>query len=103
MIYKSVSVAVDFQCEYNNIYNGIEADNVVISGENVSVDAENGKGKFTFTLKQYRDANFTETIQPNDATKLGSKIYFQLAMENPVSSLTYSLVGEDCSYVTINN
>ena len=63
-------------------------------GDSVEVDAGTEKGKFAFTLTQYKDGNLIETIAENDVTPLGSKLYFQLAMENPVSSLTYSLVGK---------
>ena len=94
IIYKSVSVAIDFQCQYDNTYNDIEADAIAITGNNIEVDAEDGEGKFTFSLQQYKDANFTVKAEPNDAIKLGSKLHFQLAMDNPVSGLTYSLVGE---------
>ena len=97
VIYKSVSVGIDFQCKYDNVYMGIKSDDIVVSGNNVEVEVEDGDGEFKFTLQQYRDANFTDTTQPNDVTQIGSKLYFQLAMDNPVSSLSYSLVGEDFS------
>ena len=82
------------QCNYDNVYNEIEATNVVVVGDNVEAVAQDGKGKFEFTLTQYKDVNLTDSITENDATSLGSKLYFQLAMENPVSRLTYSLVGK---------
>ena len=94
VIYKSVSVVIDFQCEYDNVYMGIKANNIAVSGSNVETDVEDGGGAFTFTLQQYRDSNFTVATQPSDVTKIGSKLYFQLAMENPVSGLSYSLIGE---------
>ena len=36
-----------------------------------------------------------DPLTENDATKIGGQLYFHLAMENPVSSLTYSLVGKE--------
>ena len=74
---------------------GIKANNIAVSGSNVETDVEDGGGAFTFTLQQYRDSNFTVATQPSDVTKIGSKLYFQLAMESPVSGLSYSLIGED--------
>ena len=103
VIYKSVSVAIDFRCEYDNIYKGIETNNIVVSGDNFETDVENGDGDFKFTLRQYRDSNFTDETQSNDITKLGSKLFFQLAMENPVSGLSYSLMGKDFSSEVENN
>ena len=63
-------------------------------GDTVEVDAGTEKGKFAFTLTQYKDGNLTEPIAENDVTSLGSMLFFQLAMKNPVSSLSYSLVGK---------
>ena len=97
VIYKSVSVDIDFQCQYDNVYMGIKSDEIVVSGNNVETEVANADGEFKFTLQQYRDANFTDTTKPSDATQIGSKLYFQLAMDNPVSGLSYSLVGEDFS------
>ena len=96
-IYKSVSVIIDFECGYDNVYNNIDASDVIVVGDNDEAVAQDGKGKFEFTLTQYKDVNLTDSITENDATSLGSKLYFQLAMENPVSRLTYSLVGKSFS------
>ena len=76
---------------------GIKSDEIFVSGNNVETEVANEDGEFKFTLQQYRNANFTDTTQPSDVTQIGSKLYFQLAMDNPVSGLSYSLVGEDCS------
>ena len=73
---------------------GFKANNIAVSGSNVETDVEDGGGAFTFTLQQYRDSNFTIATRPSDVTKIGSKLYFQLAMESPVSGLSYSLIGE---------
>ena len=86
-------MAIDFQCTYDNLYSEIEANNVVVAGDNVEVDAEDGEGKFEFSLIQYSDSNFNHTIEANESTPLGSKLYFKLSMNNPVSGLIYSLTG----------
>ena len=81
-------------CTYDNLYNGIEANNVVITDENIETDSKDGEGKFTFTLTQYSNENLNETIESTEVTTLGNSLFFQLAMDNPVSGLIYSLVGE---------
>ena len=106
-IYKSVSVTIDIKCEYDNVYNDIEAGGVVVAGDNIEVDADKGEGKFSFTLTQYKDGNLTEPLTENDKTKIGGQLHFQLTMENPVASLVYSLVGKIFSlilwYLEINS
>ena len=89
-----MSVAIDFRCTYDNLYNGIEANDIVVIGENVETDAKDGEGKFTFTLTQYSDEDLNDSIESTEVTPLGSSLYFQLAMDNPVSGLAYSLTGE---------
>ena len=84
-------MAIDFQCTYDNLYNEIEANNVVVVGDNIEIDVEDGEGKFEFTLIQYSDANFDQTIETDEITPLGSNLYFKLSMNNPVSGLIYSL------------
>ena len=62
-------------------------------GENVETDAKDGEGKFTFTLTQYSHEDLNDSIESTEVTPLGSSLYFQLAMDNPVSDLIYSLIG----------
>ena len=71
-------------------------------GENVETDAKDGEGKFTFTLTQYSDEDLNDSIESTEVTPLGSSLYFQLAMDNPVSGLIYSLIGEFLNYSFIN-
>ena len=84
---------IDVKCVYDKFYDGIQADNVNIIGENVETNST-GDGKFSFSLIQYMDSNLTDAAGPDDKTALGSDLYFQLAMSNPIPDLAYSIVGE---------
>ena len=66
-------------------------------------DAKDGEGKFTFTLTQYSDENLNDSIESTEVTPLGSSLYFQLAMDNPVSGLIYSLTGEFLNAIRTRN
>ena len=66
----------------------------MVIGENLETDAEDGKGKFAFTLTQYTDNNLADKMDPTEVTPLGSRLYFQIAMENPVAGLIYSINSE---------
>ena len=89
-----MSVAFDFGCVYDNIYKNIAANDVVVTGENVETDVQDGEGKFTFTLTQYNDENLKNKTESTVVTRLGGNLYFQLSMDNPVAGLVYSLIGE---------
>ena len=88
-----MSVAIDFGCSYDNVYNDIAANDIVVTGENVETNHE-GEGKFTFTLTQYNDENLNNKTGSTDVTPLGGNLYFQLSMDSPVAGLVYSLIGE---------
>ena len=92
-IYKSVSVSVDFVCFYDNVYRDITATNVTISGENINSSSFN-EGKLQFTLTQYTNSSFIEKVDADFRVKLGNEVYFLLAMENPIQSLSYSITGD---------
>ena len=49
MIYTTPSVLINFECTYDNLYSGIEANDINVVGENVDADSEAGQGKFTFS------------------------------------------------------
>ena len=90
---------VDFSCNYDTVYSGIEANDITISGSNVEVDAEAGQGKFQFTLTQYMDSNLTDVVDETDEVALGSDLYFKLEMASPIPELVYSIQGKsDISY-----
>ena len=86
---------IDIKCVYDKFYSEIEAENVKITAENVEIN-DSGAGKFSFTLTQYMDSNLTDAAGPDDQAKLGSDLYFQLSMANPIPELVYSIVGEYC-------
>ena len=71
----------------------------MVVGDNVKIDAGAEKSKFAFSLTQYKDGNLTEPIAEDHVTPLGSRLYFQLATENPVSSLTYSYLFPNEMYL----
>ena len=85
---------IDVRCTYDNVYNDIEANGIVLVGENVETDLKNGKGKFKFTITQYSDETLTDKMDLTEVTPLGSSLYFQVAMESPVAGLIYSLTSK---------
>ena len=86
---------IEVTCVYDKFYNEIKADDIKITAENVEIN-DSGAGKFSFTLTQYMDSDLTHAAEENDQTELGSDIYFQLSMTNPIPELVYSIVGEYC-------
>ena len=84
---------VDFKCNYDTVYSGIEAKNITIYGNSVDVDAEGGQGQFSFTLTQYTDSDLTDVADEEDETVLGSDMYFKLSMADPIPELVYSIRG----------
>ena len=87
---------IDVTCVYDKFYNEIEAENIKITAENIETNEASGAGKFSFTLTQYMDSNLTDAAGPDDQATLGSDLYFQLSMANPIPELVYSIVGEYC-------
>ena len=51
-------------------------------------------GLFEFSLVQYNDKNLTEKTNSSQTNRVGSQLYFKLAMENPISTLIFSIVGK---------
>lgn len=94
-IYTTPSVLINFECTYDNLYQGIEANDVNVIGENVDAESEAGQGKFTFSLTQYMDAAMETAATSDSETELGAVLYFQLEMANPIENLTYVL--DDCT------
>jgi len=84
---------VDFDCNYDTVYSGIEANEVTIIESSVDVDASGGQGQFSFILTQYMDSDLTDVADEDDATVLGSDLYFKLSMEHPIPELVYSIRG----------
>jgi len=95
VIYKSAVVLIDFECKYDNVYSGIEADGIKISTTHVDVNTDGGKGKFQFTLTQYMDSELTDVANDDDFTKLGSDLFFKLSMKDPIPELVYSI--QECT------
>jgi len=94
-IYTTPSVLINFECTYDNLYAGIEANDVNVIGENVDAESEAGQGKFTFSLTQYTDADMETASSSEDETELGAVLYFKLTMDNPIENVTY--VIDDCT------
>ena len=93
MIFKSSIVAIDFNCNYDNVYSGIETNSVKIIGTHTDVNTDGGSGKFQFTLTQYMDNELTDVANDDDFTKLGSDLFFKLSMKDPIPELVYSIQG----------
>ena len=85
---------IDFVCKYDSLYTGIEANNINVSGENIDVDAHGGEGKFSFTLEQYTDSNYTTTTDEDNEVSLPSNLFFKLTMDSPIPELNYIIQGE---------
>ena len=62
-------------------------------GDNVDTDLDDGTGQFTFSLLQYMDSGMSDLADADDQTALGATMYFQLAMNNPVSTVDWVLTG----------
>jgi len=89
MIYTTPSVLINFECTYDTVYEGIEANDVNVIGENIDAESEAGEGKFDFTLTQYMDADRQNPASADDETELGAILYFQLSMNNPIENLDF--------------
>ena len=93
VIYKSVSVLINFSCNYDTVYDNIESNNITITGETTQSET-NGKGKFNFRIDQFTDKTYATAVSSNHQVKVGKHLFFQLSMENPIPSLFYSIIGK---------
>jgi len=108
-IYTGNLVYIDFTCNYGSSYDNIEVTDVNVVSENVDADSQDVDGQFTFGLVQYTDSAMSDAADAGHTTPLGGTVYFQLTMDNPVSSLdwviTECVVVDDTlnlSYALIN-
>ena len=83
---------VDFNCNYNNVYENITSDNVLVVGNNIDVETASD-GSFEFVITQYETNEITTPVTSNSQTNVGSDLFFLLAMKSPISSLIYSFEG----------
>ena len=93
IIYTQNLVYIDFTCNYESVYNDIEATDVTVVSENVDADSQDVDGQFTFGLVQYMDSAMSDPADANDQTPLGGTMYFQLLMDTPVSGLDMVIKG----------
>ena len=83
---------VDFNCNYNNVYENITSDNVLVVGNNIDVETASD-GSFEFVITQYETNEITTPVTSNSQMHVGSDLFFLLSMESPISSLTYAIEG----------
>ena len=93
IIFKSSSVFIDFNCNYDTLYSDIEANDVKVKGDNINFDAVEGQGVFSFSITQYNDSDLTHVVDEDYKANLGADLYFKLSMANPIPELIYSIQG----------
>ena len=93
-IYTKNLVHIGFTCNYDSTYDDIEVTDVTVVSENVDSDLQDVDGQFTFGLVQYMDSAMSDPADADDHTPLGGTMYFQLTMDNPVSTLDWVIKGK---------
>ena len=96
-------IFIDFACAYDNVYTDITANNFTVVSDSLEGNSEIGLGQFNLSLKQYTDIQMSVEAKAGDEFPLGGTMYFQLEMENPISTIEWvisgiSLNSKSCSF-----
>ena len=94
VIFTSDSIKIEFDCQYSNVYEDIEANEVNVIDGDINGESETGLGSFTFSLKQYTDSGMTDLAEAGYKVALGAKVFYQLEMQNAVAGLDWVLSGK---------
>ena len=86
-------IFLDFSCAYDSVYADIIANEFTVVSDSLEGNSETGLGQLNLSLKQYMDSEMTDQADADDQFPLGGTMYFQLAMDNPVSSLDLMISG----------
>ena len=87
-------IFIDFTCAYDSVYTDIVADEFLVVSNSLEGNSEIAVGQFDLSLKQYIDSEMSNQAEADDQFPLGGTLYFQLAMENPISTLEMTISGK---------